>query len=1512
MSNKVDERVVQMQFNNRQFESGIKESVSSLDKLKKGLKLDASAKSLSNLNNTAKRFDMSGISNGVQTIASKFSALSVVGITALANITNAAVNAGKQIASSLIIDPIKTGFNEYELKMNAIQTIMAGSGESLETVNKYLAELNAYSDRTIYSFSDMKENVGKFTNAGVKLDDAVLAIKGISNEAAVAGANAGEAARAMYNLSQAMSMGYVQLIDWKSIEMANMATVAFKTNILDMAVQEKVIKKTAEGMYITPSGKELNAMGMFKDGLQDQWLTSKVLIDTLKVYSDETTEIGKKAYAAAEDIKTLSQMYGVLKESAQSGWAQTWESIVGGYEESKGIFTQLNTYIGGFITASADARNKLAQFWKDNGGRDDLIQAFKNLNSLAVQIVGPIKEAFRELFPAMTGERLVALTKSFKEFTEKLKIGANAIGKIKKIAGGVFSMWSISIQFIKAVIKNIIEFIKWISPLVAGLTDMTSGIADWISGLDKSMKKSDFFNKVFAKLKWNIVTAAEAMDSAFKKMKKSVESFSGLDLTSFSTFVDTLKEKLKPLIKVGEFVDKAITWIGNLFKKMGPFFGQIGKGIGEFISKMNLTAIVQLFETGVLASIIIGVNKLIKSFTSITDGAGGFLKGITSILDGVKNSLTAWQQSLKAGVLLKIAIAIGILSVSLLLLSTIDPNKLASSLAAITTLFAELFGSMAVFDKIVGGSGFKSMAKVTIGMILLSIAVLILATAVKKLSDSDWGGATRGMLSITGMVALLLGASKLMSKASGEMLKSSVGLILFAVAVRVLADSLIAIAQLDTDSLIQGMIGLIVTCGVLIGMMAASKLGSMGLKESLGLVAMAIAIRLLASAVQTFGGMKPEQLSQGLLALVGVLAALGIFILLVDEKQMAAVGLGLVVLAISMIIFASAIKKLGEMSIDTLAKGLVGMAIAIGLVIAATKLMPPNLVAIGIGLLAISVGLLLIAKALQMIGGLTVEEIIKGVLGLGAALFMIVIAVNAVQGALVGAFALLVVTAALLGLAVVMKMLGGMSLASIGKALLAIIAVIVILGVAAAVIVGSGLVLAMLALGAALIVMGIGLAAVGLAALVLSIGLGALSVAGIKGVGTLLALCAAMALMGPFTAPILLAGAALLILSVGILAVGFALTILGAGLALVVAIGQPGVDALMKLVEAGIRMAACSLDLTLAGIALALLGVGAAAAGVGALAAGIGIIALAISLKMLSKVNLTTISGLTDIAKDLAGASAFLLLAVPGLLASGAAMIVFGVGATSTGEGVKTVTTNLVELAKSVKNIPDLMEASIDSIVSTLKSMIDEMVDAIDAQKERVSSSFEKMVDDSVTRMNDQRYLFYAVGVNLVDGFIEGIKSRSAAAMDESVSMALGALRAANKALDINSPSGEFETVGKYANKGLAKGLIKYSSISRKAASAMAENTIRPVIAMSLDKPNYNFGSKQVSSVAAITKEVQNGRFQQQANEAAEAQTTNQITELNGILTVQVKNDKGEIIGIAQTAVRDLLRRESR
>lgn len=419
MSKTVDERVVSMQFDNKNFESNVKTTMSTLDKLKKSLNLEKSAKGLENINSAAKNCNLSPMANAVESVKSKFSALEVMGITALANITNSAVNYGKRLISAFTVDPIRTGFQEFELKMGSIQTIMASTGESLETVNEYLNELNEYSDKTIYSFSDMTNNIGKFTNAGVKLKDAVLAIKGVSNEAAISGANANEASRAMYNFAQALSAGYVKLIDWKSIENANMATVGFKQQLIDTAVAVGTLTKTTDG-YKTSSGTVITPTKNFNESLQDQWMTTEVLVGTLKNYADETTDIGKKAFAAAQDVKTFSMMMDTLKEAAQSGWAATWELIVGDFEQGKALWTKVSNVLGDVIGKSAEARNKLigGALGSSQSKWDDYI---KKVNKAGIKT-----EEFEKALTKTAKKHGIAIDKMIKEegsFSKTLKRG---------------------------------------------------------------------------------------------------------------------------------------------------------------------------------------------------------------------------------------------------------------------------------------------------------------------------------------------------------------------------------------------------------------------------------------------------------------------------------------------------------------------------------------------------------------------------------------------------------------------------------------------------------------------------------------------------------------------------------------------------------------------------------------------------------------------------------------------------------------------------------------------------------------------------------------------------------------------------------------------------------------------------------------------------------------------------------------------------------------------------------
>ena len=404
MSTTVDERVVSLQFDNRDFEKNVQTTMSTLDKFKQKLNFTGTSKGLEQVSAAANKVDMTGLAKGIEVVRAEFSALQVMGVTALSNITNSAVNAGKRIASALTIEPVKTGFQEYETQINSVQTILANTkskGSTIDDVNAALDELNRYADQTIYNFTEMTRNIGTFTAAGVDLETSTNAIQGIANLAAVSGSTSQQASTAMYQLSQALAAGRVSLMDWNSVVNAGMGGQVF----------QDALKKTSEEMG-TGAEAAIEKYGSFRESLtQGEWLTTDVLTETLKKFTEtganeyvaeytglttemveetlkaaeaqygeaeaidkaaemlakksgknkdeikEALEFAKTATDAATKVKTFTQLWDVIKESVQSGWAQTWKLIFGDFEEAKTLFTPLADFLTGIINKMSEARN---------------------------------------------------------------------------------------------------------------------------------------------------------------------------------------------------------------------------------------------------------------------------------------------------------------------------------------------------------------------------------------------------------------------------------------------------------------------------------------------------------------------------------------------------------------------------------------------------------------------------------------------------------------------------------------------------------------------------------------------------------------------------------------------------------------------------------------------------------------------------------------------------------------------------------------------------------------------------------------------------------------------------------------------------------------------------------------------------------------------------------------------------------------------------------------------------
>lgn len=582
MSTTVDERVVEMRFDNKQFEQNIQTSLSSLDKLKKSLNLEGAAKGLETVNDAANKCsgNMSPLSNAVETVRVRFSALEVMAITALQNITNSALAAGKNLVSAFTIDPIKTGFEEYETQINAVQTILANTsskGTTLDQVNNALDELNHYADMTIYNFTEMTRNIGTFTAAGVDLDTSVAAIKGIANLAAVSGSNSQQASTAMYQLSQALAAGTVKLQDWNSVVNAGMGGQVF----------QDALKETAKvhGIAIDEMIKD---EGSFRETLSKGWLTSDILTETLAKFTGDLNEdqlrtmgytddqiksimeMGKTANDAATKVKTFTQLFDTLKEAAQSGWTQSWEIIVGDFEEAKELLTEVSDTFSAVINASADARNKMLQDWKDLGGRTMMIEAVKNVFEGLVSVAKPVREAFNEIFPPMTGKQLAEITERIRDLTAKFKMGEESSKNLKNTFKGVFAVLDIVGQAFKAVAGGVGELIGLFLPAGNGVLSLTGSFGEYLVKLDETVKKTDVFGKAVSTVVDIVKTAITFVKTAGEKVKEfgktAGEKF---DFPGFELFHSFLERVHDRMAQIGDGAGKMKSGVIVAFEMMG-------------------------------------------------------------------------------------------------------------------------------------------------------------------------------------------------------------------------------------------------------------------------------------------------------------------------------------------------------------------------------------------------------------------------------------------------------------------------------------------------------------------------------------------------------------------------------------------------------------------------------------------------------------------------------------------------------------------------------------------------------------------------------------------------------------------------------------------------------------------------------------------------------------------------------------------------------------------------------
>lgn len=995
MSNNIDERVVEMRFDNAAFQKGIDTSMKSLTELDKGLaKTDGT-----------KAFD--GVGAAAEGVASKFSIMQIAGVTALATLVNKAVDAGVRIAKSLAIDPIGQGWDDYNLKLTSVQTIMNATGKSIDVVNGYFDELDNYADKTIYNLSDMTSAFAKFTNAGIKMDQSVPAIKGIANAVALAGQDAGAAQIAFYNLSQSIAGGFLTTTDYKSLNLANVATKELKDYLVKTAVAMGTLKKTGKDAYKI-IGKEakgaFSTAALFNGQLSEGWATSKVLIKTFGDFGDITTKIGKKALAAAQNVKSLPMMLDTLKAAVGTSWTKSFEIIFGDVTKSTKMFTRLTIQVQTFLDVFNDQRNNILQGWADKGGRQEFLKGINNIMNTVLMVTKVLKNAFQAVFPnRKTIDGLVSLTEGFQRFTKAVHdfIARNettiqntfiGILSVLKLVGSIIST---IFKTIWAVVKPIFSIFKFSGD---GAEKMSKSFADWAQSMLVAYQNSKFLKLVAERAQQVGEFLAKYIGKGVEWLQKGADGlkafFAGFkDNGTSEKFNGTLERLNEAGVKFGlwlrkqkKFLDKAIGWftgfrtafatmiskiVGNLnflkknedglnffdrvkeafakLKEAGPEIGAAFQDVVNFFS--GVWDLIVKVGTGISNT----VKFIIDQFKRLVGGvdpnvaAGTLNLGLFAIgasalksilgpgiqlLKAFEGAMNAFKAEIWSKAMLNIAIAVLVLAAALFVLSKVPADKIGDVSVIMGVMMVALVGVMKQLKALASGKDALS-AKTALGMsvVLLIIggALLLFAVAANVFARAGWEGFAMGM----GALGIMVGALTLLEKAkiSGpNLIKTATSMAILGVAMITLAAGIKVMSLLDVETFATGLVRIGAALIVFAAAMQLVHEGQM-VKFAIAVGILAAAMMLLNLTIKQFAATDPEEFENGIKRIAIALLILVVALNAIKGELSSAAALALVIASLAGL--TEVIKELGKIPLGPLATALAAIGIALGILVAA-------------------------------------------------------------------------------------------------------------------------------------------------------------------------------------------------------------------------------------------------------------------------------------------------------------------------------------------------------------------------------------------------------------------------------------------------------------------------------------------------------------------------------------------------------------------------------------------------
>ena len=1354
----IDRRVVEMEFDNRQFERGVRETLASLEALKQGLQLDGAKRGLQEVEEAGRRFSLGNMANAVQSIADKFSILGVVGFTIIQDLTRKAMNYARRLAG-MVLDPLVAGGKRRAQNIEQAKFQFRGLGIDIERA----MENALYAvEGTAYGLDEAARAASQLSASNVELgDDMRTALRGISGVAAMTNSSYEDISRIFTRVA---GQGRVMAVDLNSIAGRGLNAAAELADAMGITESE-VRQLVSEGQI---------SFEMFASAMDD-------------AFGENATKANETYSGSLANVRAALSRIGAMRYEAQ-------------LEQMRDLFNALQPAINK-VAASLEPVIRMFNAWTGrrtnaliqqiNGiNFDNVGQVIMRLSAIVrntvrgiMSVLNPIRDAFRQIFPPATIDQIDAFLLRIQSLTASLKMGETGANNLRRTFAGVFAIFSIGWQIVKAAASAFLDLFGVFSGGNWGILEVTANIGDFFVALDQAIKNGEGLGNFFKGFGRIIGRVVEVL----RDLSRAVLAIFDFDAPSAERF----SEAFEPLGKISVVPVKILNNIWNVLKKIGevfrplaefmtPMLAEIGSGIANAFGDLDFQDVIETIQTGLFGGLLLTLRRGLKDFGSST---GSAVNRLTGPFAQMTYTLKKMQATLSAMTLMQIAVAIGLLTASAYALSRIDPVALSKALGAMTAMLGQLFTMLAGISRLGGVPGLMGIGA---GLILLATGLRIMTSSVTSLAKLEWDEMNRGLTGVTVLIGGLAIAVQAMSGYSKGMVTAGTGLLILAVGIRILASAVNSMSGLSWNELATGLAGVTALLGGLVVAVRLMTGYSKGMiVAGTGLLLISTGIRILATAVTSMAGLEWDELSRGLSGVVILIGGLAVAAQAMSgySKGMITAGTGLLILSAGLLVLSNAVANMASLDWNELARGLIGVGAVLAGVVLALNMMPPSTMASATAILIVASALTVISSALRSVGGMSWSELAGGLMALGGALLILVMGVNAMTAGMAGAAALLVVATALRVLVPTIMAFGEMNLWEMAKALGMLAGVFVILGFSAVVL--TPLVPILFALGAAIMVLGAGVALAGAGTLAFAVALIALAAAAVAGTTAIVGMVSALIGLLPQVAR-----------QIALALVAFTEVIAAAGPAML--------DAMSVVLGAII----------------------------GAIEDNVPDI-----IELFGNLALQLVEKLAEIVPPMAERALEMMIAVltqianntPTIVAEIIKMVVGILDALKAGvpEMARAGTELIVAVLESIgANIGSVVSAGVDVMIALVEGVLSNINRMVDAGAEAII----KFINGLATTIRNRSEELRGAGRNLasaiISGLTGGLSDQVGRVATAARNVARNALDGAKNFLGIKSPSKEFERLGGWSGEGLANGLYKTAPMIEDAAAYIGEDAV--------------------------------------------------------------------------------------